>query len=573
MTLPVRDDRDRVRAARCSQDLDAGKPLALAAARRAGAAGHAAPRASSSPTSPASSRMAAGLDFLLELPLRLHRAAAQPRPAPYVALAPLPRRCSQQTGGEAERRPRRRRTSSSWLAGRRRRRRPRRVLAGLARLRLAHRVGRRSSWSRRRRPASPSTTSCSTGSPRTLEQALRSDYCRFIDGESFAERAWALAALAQAGPVQRGLRRRAGAPAQFLDLEAMAEVAAGLRPRRAERRPPLEHAHAARSGTASSSASTRGARSTAACRRRPRAATASSCRARRGPWPRSRGRVARGEPQAAAPAGPRRRPRHARPRRRLGLDERQRRGAPRPGRAARAAVRRRRPAHGVARPARRQASRRSRSGPDAPLAPCIGSTTRRPARSVLAAGAGRRSWPASRPRYVPAADGSEVAPRAARASSSRASCCASAARARRRSASPLDASRARRQTLAVGDVVEEHVQVVNPKERHYVAVVVPLAAGMEPLNPDLATAPPEAQPAGPLTLAPTYVGLPATTRSRFYYDTLPEGTYDFYFRTRATIAGRFIQPPAQAEMMYDGAVGGSSHGGADRGGAPCGVAE
>src|SRR5207253_2662652 len=30
--------------------------------------------------------------------------------------------------------------------------------------------------------------------------------------------------------------------------------------------------------------------------------------------------------------------------------------------------------------------------------------------------------------------------------------------------------------LAVGDLVEEHVQVVNPEERHYVAVVVPLAA-------------------------------------------------------------------------------------------------
>ena len=37
--------------------------------------------------------------------------------------------------------------------------------------------------------------------------------------------------------------------------------------------------------------------------------------------------------------------------------------------------------------------------------------------------------------------------------------------------------------LAVGDVVEDHVQVVNPKDRHYVAIVVPLAAGVEPLNP------------------------------------------------------------------------------------------
>jgi len=47
----------------------------------------------------------------------------------------------------------------------------------------------------------------------------------------------------------------------------------------------------------------------------------------------------------------------------------------------------------------------------------------------------------------------------------------------------------------------------------------------------------------------------------FYaYDTLPKGTYDFYFRSRATTAGRFIQPAAQAEMMYDGSVRGNSAG-------------
>src|SRR5207247_4248418 len=37
--------------------------------------------------------------------------------------------------------------------------------------------------------------------------------------------------------------------------------------------------------------------------------------------------------------------------------------------------------------------------------------------------------------------------------------------------------------LAVGDLVEEPVQGVNPEERHYVAVVVPLAAGMAPPSP------------------------------------------------------------------------------------------
>lgn len=113
--------------------------------------------------------------------------------------------------------------------------------------------------------------------------------------------------------------------------------------------------------------------------------------------------------------------------------------------------------------------------------------------------------------------------------------------------------------LRVGDVVEDHVTVVNPADRHYVAVVVPLAAGMEPLNPALATAPPEATPRGRPTLAPTYAAY-LDDQVAFYYDTLPKGTYDFYFRTRAAAPGRFVQPAAFAEMMYDGAVRGNGSG-------------
>ncbi|MEK6698364.1 MAG: MG2 domain-containing protein [Nitrospirota bacterium] len=115
------------------------------------------------------------------------------------------------------------------------------------------------------------------------------------------------------------------------------------------------------------------------------------------------------------------------------------------------------------------------------------------------------------------------------------------------------------QTFAAGDIVEEHVQVVNPKERHYVAVTVPLAAGMEPLNPKLQTAPPEAAPAGKMTLNPTYEAY-QDDQAAFYYSVLPAGTYDFYFRTRATVSGSFIQPAAKAEMMYDAAIFGMSNG-------------
>jgi len=113
--------------------------------------------------------------------------------------------------------------------------------------------------------------------------------------------------------------------------------------------------------------------------------------------------------------------------------------------------------------------------------------------------------------------------------------------------------------FAIGDVIEEHLRVVNPKDRNFVAVVIPLAAGLEPLNPALATAPPEAKPSSGPTLKPTYVAF-LDDQVAYYYDTLPKGTYDFYFRTRASIEGTFIQPAARAEMMYDGAVTGSSAG-------------
>lgn len=113
--------------------------------------------------------------------------------------------------------------------------------------------------------------------------------------------------------------------------------------------------------------------------------------------------------------------------------------------------------------------------------------------------------------------------------------------------------------LSIGDVVEEHVQVVNPQDRFYVAVRVPLAAGLEPLNPNLATSPPEATPSSSNTRAPTYLAF-MDDHVTYYFDDLPKGTYDFYFRTRASTAGTFTQPPAETSMMYDATVSGRSPG-------------
>jgi uncharacterized protein YfaS (alpha-2-macroglobulin family) len=115
--------------------------------------------------------------------------------------------------------------------------------------------------------------------------------------------------------------------------------------------------------------------------------------------------------------------------------------------------------------------------------------------------------------------------------------------------------------LTVGDVVEDSLEVINPADRYQVAIVIPLAAGMEPLNPALATAPPEATPSAEPTRAPSYVAF-LDDQVAYFYDELPKGTYAFHFRAKASEPGRFIQPAAKAALMYDEAVAGNGAGAA-----------
>ena len=58
--------------------------------------------------------------------------------------------------------------------------------------------------------------------------------------------------------------------------------------------------------------------------------------------------------------------------------------------------------------------------------------------------------------------------------------------------------------LANGDMVEETAELVNPEPRAMVALVLPIASGLEPLNPTLATATAEATPSAGPTLTPSY---------------------------------------------------------------------
>ncbi|WP_424361588.1 alpha-2-macroglobulin family protein [Methylocystis parvus] len=110
-----------------------------------------------------------------------------------------------------------------------------------------------------------------------------------------------------------------------------------------------------------------------------------------------------------------------------------------------------------------------------------------------------------------------------------------------------------------GDVIEETAEVVNPEDRTYVAISLPLAAGYEPLNPNIATAPAEAQPSSAPTLAPTWVSY-GDDRVLYAYDSLPKGNYRFAFRLKAQTAGAYTQPPALVETMYKKGVRGESAG-------------
>jgi len=113
--------------------------------------------------------------------------------------------------------------------------------------------------------------------------------------------------------------------------------------------------------------------------------------------------------------------------------------------------------------------------------------------------------------------------------------------------------------VQVGDVVEEVDELVNPEARTNVAMRLPMPAGMEPLNPNLATSPAAAAPSAGPTRAPDYAAY-GDDQVLVVYQTLPQGNFTFRTRMRATVDGSFTQPPAQIETMYQRGVTGSSDG-------------
>jgi len=95
-------------------------------------------------------------------------------------------------------------------------------------------------------------------------------------------------------------------------------------------------------------------------------------------------------------------------------------------------------------------------------------------------------------------------------------------------------------------------------------LIDPLPAGLEIVNPDLATTPdvpadPSMDPSNPLPLSDIWWRWGSTwfdqqnqrdDRAEAFASRLPAGTYDYSYVARATTPGAFVVPPARAEEIY-----------------------
>jgi uncharacterized protein YfaS (alpha-2-macroglobulin family) len=124
--------------------------------------------------------------------------------------------------------------------------------------------------------------------------------------------------------------------------------------------------------------------------------------------------------------------------------------------------------------------------------------------------------------------------------------------------------------VAAGDLVMVDLSVVVPAPREYVVIDDPLPAGLEAIDPRLATtadwlkmsglgAPDcgecgaEVEPARPYDRSEV-----RDDRVLFFADQLPPGLHHYRYLARATTFGRFTLPPTRAEEMYEPEVFGRS---------------
>ncbi|MCB0161496.1 MAG: hypothetical protein KDD83_25345, partial [Caldilineaceae bacterium] len=119
--------------------------------------------------------------------------------------------------------------------------------------------------------------------------------------------------------------------------------------------------------------------------------------------------------------------------------------------------------------------------------------------------------------------------------------------------------------IKAGARVRVTVQMVAESRRYHVALVDPLPAGLEIINPALAVAEPvpgapqEPTPYGFWWYGPWYQHQNLRDqRAEAFTTLLWDGVYSYEYVARATTPGTFVVPPAKAEEMYSPEVFGRS---------------
>jgi uncharacterized protein YfaS (alpha-2-macroglobulin family) len=120
--------------------------------------------------------------------------------------------------------------------------------------------------------------------------------------------------------------------------------------------------------------------------------------------------------------------------------------------------------------------------------------------------------------------------------------------------------------IKAGARVRVHISMVADNRRYHVALVDPLPAGLEIVNPALAVSESIPQdPARPDNRYGWWWWVPwyehqnmRDDRAEAFTPLLWDGVYEYTYFARATTPGTFIVPPAKAEEMYSPEVFGRS---------------
>jgi alpha-2-macroglobulin len=119
-----------------------------------------------------------------------------------------------------------------------------------------------------------------------------------------------------------------------------------------------------------------------------------------------------------------------------------------------------------------------------------------------------------------------------------------------------------------GATVRVRLTMVADARRTHVALIDPLPAGLEPVNPSLAVSPtpppdePDDREPRPFDIWCCWQWFEHQNlrddRAEAFTSYLPGGTYEYTYVARATTPGTFVVPPARAEEMYAPEVFGRS---------------